>query len=50
MTWKEFKEAVETQGVKDDDEISYLDTYPERGVHVGWDESPSGKEFFVLDA
>jgi len=25
MTWKEFKEQVETQGVKDDTEISYID-------------------------
>lgn len=25
MTWKEFKEAVEAQGVKDEDEIWYID-------------------------
>jgi len=32
MTWKEFKEQVEAQGVKDEDEIFYIDTgnYPER--------------------
>lgn len=26
MTWKEFKEALESQGVKDDDEIDYIET------------------------
>lgn len=25
MTWKEFKEAAESQGVKDDDRINYID-------------------------
>lgn len=33
MTWKEFKEAVEAQGVKDDTEISYIDVQGE-AVHV----------------
>lgn len=28
MTWGEFKEAVEAQGVKDDHEISYVDWSP----------------------
>lgn len=34
MTWKEFKDAVESQGVKDADEIGYIDTYPDAGVAV----------------
>jgi len=25
MTWKEFKERVEAQGVRDDDRIDYID-------------------------
>jgi hypothetical protein len=25
MTWKEFKDSVESQGVKDDDSISFID-------------------------
>jgi hypothetical protein len=25
MTWKEFKAAVEAEGVKDDDKIAYID-------------------------
>lgn len=26
MTWAEFKQAVERQGVKDDTEVDYIDT------------------------
>lgn len=26
MTWKDFKEAVEKQGVKDQDELAYIDS------------------------
>ena len=38
MTWKEFKVAVEAQGVKDDEQIFYIDTgnFPE-SVHVDRD-------------
>ena len=33
MTWKQVKEMFERNGVKDDDEISYIDTYPcDRGI------------------
>lgn len=49
MTWKEFKEAVEAQGVTDDDKVEYIDTYPERGISVGWDEFPAGRQFYVQD-
>jgi hypothetical protein len=45
MTWQEFKEAIEAAGVKDDDEIWYIDvSFPtkedfEAGqIHVGRDE------------
>lgn len=27
MTWKEFKEALESQGMNDDTEIYYIETY-----------------------
>jgi hypothetical protein len=30
MTWREFKRAVEDRGVKDEDEIKYIDTYARR--------------------
>lgn len=33
MNWKQFKKEVEKQGVKDEDELFYLDLYPEEGVH-----------------
>jgi len=29
MTWKEFKEAVEKQGMKDYDKIWYIDVHPD---------------------
>jgi len=33
MTWKEFKEWMEEEGVKEEDEIWYFDTwYPEDGT------------------
>jgi len=39
MTWKQFKAAIEASGVKDDDQIFYIDTgnYPASdslSVHV----------------
>jgi hypothetical protein len=30
VTWGEFKRAVEDRGVKDEDEIKYIDTYARR--------------------
>ena len=39
MTWKEFKEAVEAQEVKDEDELWYIDAHklgrPDPGIEVG---------------
>jgi hypothetical protein len=38
MTWKEFKDIIENQGVEDDTEISYIDIsegYPD--IVVEWD-------------
>jgi hypothetical protein len=32
MTWREFKEEVERQGVKDEDEITFIDLTLARGV------------------
>ena len=48
MTWGEFKEFVEGQGVTDDDEIDYIDMHPQNGVPVDWDTAPSGKRMFYI--
>ena len=46
MKWKEFKDAVEAKGVKDEDEINYIDVTDHYGVfyitaekmfEVSWD-------------
>jgi hypothetical protein len=34
MTWKEFKDHVEQLGVKDHDEIAYIDTYPSEHTQI----------------
>ena len=39
MNWKEFKQWVEKQGVKDDDTIFYIDTYPDQ---YGMEASDNG--------
>ena len=42
MTWKQFKEFVESRGVKDDDEIFYIDTYPEPGNKIRAEKDRDG--------
>lgn len=47
MTWKEFKEKIETNGIKDEDEIFYIDTgnYPNaEKLNIG--ESNEGVEIW----
>lgn len=34
MTWKEFKEALESEGVTDDMEIDYIDVTEPYGVSI----------------
>jgi hypothetical protein len=34
MTWKQFKDHVERLGVKDDDEIAYINTYPDKDTQI----------------
>lgn len=42
MTWKEFKERVEAEGVKDEDELWYIDVVGGEGImhvedsRIGW--------------
>ncbi len=38
MTWKEFKEAVEKQGVTDDTTLAYID-WDDNGVNVILDQN-----------
>jgi hypothetical protein len=38
MTWKEFKEYVEARGMKDNDVVLYLDTYPGPDTKIIVDE------------
>lgn len=51
MTWREFKEAVEGQGVVDDDIIDYIDMYPSNGATVDFDQYADGRRmFFILNS
>lgn len=43
MTWTEFKDAIEAQGVSDESEIEYMDFYPDEGARVIWQEYPEPK-------
>jgi hypothetical protein len=49
MTWKEFKEAVEREGVKDDDTIGYIDVNPSitGGVSVRFTREETPRRFCV---
>jgi hypothetical protein len=38
MTWKQFKDAVEQRGVKDDDEMEYIDWGSEQAPVVDYDK------------
>jgi len=43
MTWGEFKKAVEELGVKDDDDIRYVDTSFWGPLCVAFEESKEGE-------
>lgn len=45
MTWKEFKEKVEEQGVTDNMEMLYIDCDDQEDVHV--DRVPDNQKFSV---
>jgi hypothetical protein len=49
MTWKEFKEAVEREGVKDDDIIGYIDVNlsTTRGVSIRFTKKETPRRFCV---
>lgn len=46
MTWKEFKEKVEEQGVTDNMEMAYIDCDDQEDVHVQY---PPDKQSFSVD-
>jgi len=48
MTWKEFKDKVESQGVKDDYEIRYIDCTCEAEVEIENNEDYLGKKIFTV--
>lgn len=45
MTWKEFKEKVEEQGVTDEMKVMYIDVDDQGDVHVEY--TPDKQEFSV---
>ena len=49
MTWKEFKEAVEREGVKDDDIIGYIDVSlsAKGGVSIRFTKKETPRRFCV---
>mgnify|MGYP001580893157 FL=1 len=46
MTWKEFKEVTERRGVKDDDEIFYIDAYL-NDDHIRYEHRENGWEIWA---
>lgn len=42
-TWGDFKKAVEALGVKDDEEIIYIDVAPLGEVHAEYEEPSAGQ-------
>jgi len=47
MTWKQFKDAVEAQGLKDDDELWYIDWHGDDPVTVESEQGATKKWFNV---
>ena len=45
-TWKQFKEQVEKLGVKDDDEVLYIDAYP--GDELKASREPPGDPWWAI--
>ena len=44
MTWAEFKQEVERQGIQDTDELLYIDTYPHGGFECRRHRTDDGLE------
>lgn len=51
MTWGELKRVIEAAGVKDDDQIAYVDIGEAsiRALHDSTPQDPDGLEIFVQD-
>lgn len=52
MTWKEFKDALEAAGVKNDSELYYIDTGnnpDEKRINVTVEENKDGSSKFSVD-
>jgi hypothetical protein len=48
MKWKDFKEMVERNGVKDEDEIRYIDCHPLTGAKFELQKSRLDHDVWVI--